>query len=419
METDRVAYFDLIGGMSGDMTLAALLDAGAPLAALEEALESLNLDGISVHLERVERSGIQANQLGFRMHGQDLDAQEHGHEHEHEHEHGHEHGHRAWVEIRNMIETSRLSEPVKQRSLRIFGRLAQAEAKVHGQHPDKVMFHEVGAVDSIADIVGVSALLDSLGIGAMHASIVTLGSGTVRCAHGILPLPAPATLSLLLGVPCRTSEEPGERVTPTGAAILAECAVSFGPMPTMCPSSIGYGAGRRTFKSGPNVLRVVIGNAMDRPEEAWVHLETNIDDLDPRVLGALWDPFFEAGAVDAWIVHALMKKGRPGWVLNLLCPLSAEDRLVRLLLRETSTLGVRRSCCQRRTAFRSTEKVNTPWGEVSVKIGCLSGRVLNVQPELEDCVRVAKASGIPLKRVLKAADAEARVFWDRPQASFR
>jgi len=439
-------YLDLIGGMSGDMTLSALLDAGAPLEALESALSLLPLGGLSVRLEQVERSGIQSKRLQFLVdshdhehsheHGEDQGhehshdhSHEHGEDHSHDHSHEHSHEHRTWGHIRAMIEGSRLSDGVKKRSLRIFARLAEAEGKAHGMDPDEVSFHEVGALDSIADIVGVCVLLEALGVDKIYASTVPLGRGTVRCAHGVLPLPAPATLSLLQGIPCRGGEEQGERVTPTAAAILAECVTSFGPMPLMRPSAVGYGTGQRTFRKVPNLLRAVLGAPLEeetadgtdlRSEEGrLVLLESNIDDLDPRVMGALWDKAFLAGAVDAWIVQASMKKGRPGWIWSVLCPVEAEDRMVLFLLRETSTLGVRRFPCDRRIAQRCATQVKTPWGDVAVKVGFVGDTVVNVQPEYEDCERVSRESGIPLKRVLKAADAESSPLWDRPPGSFR
>ena len=412
----KTLYLDIFSGISGDMFLAALLDLGVKEAELRQGLGKLDLAGYHLHVERAQKSGISG--VRFVVHLQADHPHSHESDHGHDHHHDHSHAHpqhtqgRDFATIRKLILASDLSVWVKERAIGVFQRIASAEGRVHGLPPEKVHFHEVGAVDSIVDIVGACLALELLGKPRVLSSPVVEGTGFIQCAHGRFPVPAPATLAILgeRGIPLQQCEEPHELVTPTGAAILAEFSESFGPMPGLVPGQIGYGIGTRENKTRPNVLRAVLGDATTTPASAndWetdtvAVLETNIDDLNPEILGHLIEGGLASGALDVFHTPIQMKKNRPGVLFSLLCAPTDADRFTEWLLRETSAFGVRRTIAERRKLRREFTKVSTPFGEVSVKLGSLNGRLLQAAPEYESCRQLAERASVPLKEVYAAA----------------
>jgi uncharacterized protein (TIGR00299 family) protein len=447
----RIGYLDCFAGISGDMFLGALVDAGVPLGVLEEATVALRL-GASLKVEKVDRSGISSTKVHV-MEGERLaedaagDAgsfehqaghshaththqpktqhehktghahtpshdHEHGHE-EHSHEHAHEHG-RSLTVIRALIESAALDEAVKRTATRAFELLGASEAKIHNVPVDRIHFHEVGAVDAIVDIVAASAGIHHLKVGAWHSSPVNVGGGMVQCAHGLFPVPAPATADLLRGFPTYSAHVEKELVTPTGAAILRALAPEFGAQPAMRVQKIGYGAGTRNPKDFPNVLRLTIGESDEVKRagagetETVTVIETALDDLSPQVIAYVAEQALAAGALDVMLTPVTMKKGRPGTLLTVLADAATSDALTRLILRETSTLGVRVRQDQRVCLERKHVAVATEFGEVRMKVGLMAGEELNATPEFEDCKAAAGQHGVALKQVQQAAIAAYR-----------
>ncbi len=421
-------YLDLISGISGDMLLGALLDLGVRLPDVERSLAGLKVGGYHLHAGPDQRSGITGTRFEVHLESEHEHApapnpnpehvQAHGHAHEHGHGHPHEpaarhHEHeRTFAAIRQMIVASSLSPWVRERAVRVFERIAAAEGKIHGLSPAEVHFHEVGAVDSIVDIVGACVALERLGCPRVLASPVCEGTGWVECAHGRFPVPAPATLEILgaRGIAVSQCDEPHELVTPTGAALLAEFVEEFGLMAGLRAQRIGYGIGARRMRTRPNVLRAVLGEV--EPRAATTHdwetdtvavLETNLDDLNAELLGPFIEAALQAGALEAFYTPVQMKKGRPGVLLSVLCHRADADRLSELVLRETSAFGVRQTTAERRKLRRELCPVTTPFGEVAVKLGWLDGQVVQAAPEFEDCRRLALAAGVPVKTVYAAA----------------
>jgi uncharacterized protein (TIGR00299 family) protein len=386
----RVAYLDCVGGLAGDMLLAALLDAGATEEALQAVLEAIGLERVKIAAERVERQGIGA--LHVRV-----DAP-------------HDHADRRYRDIRLLLEESALTEAVRARSLDAFARLAAVEARIHGVELDDVHFHELGAVDTLVDVCGAFTLLEELGVELVACSPLPFARGLTRAAHGVLPLPAPATLGLLEGAPLAGVETEAELVTPTGAAIAATVVEEWGSLPPLTLDRVGYGAGSRDFPDRPNVVRVVLGSAAGglTPAGDVVLLETNLDDLVPELVPDAVERCFEAGALDVWTVPAQMKKGRPGIVLSVLARPEAETELARVLLHETTALGVRVRRLGRYELEREEKVVAVDGGTVRVKVGLLEGRVVNVAPEHDDCARVARETGRAVKSVWAEALARAQ-----------
>jgi uncharacterized protein (TIGR00299 family) protein len=386
----RIAYFDCFAGASGDMILGALLDAGVEPEVWQEELSKLNLSGYQLKIDRVQKQGIAATAVKVLV------------------SEGKQERHLA--EIEELVGTSQLLTEVKETSVEVFRRLAVAEARVHGTTPDRIHFHEVGGVDAIIDIVGSVVGLRLLGVEEIYASTLPLGHGFVDCAHGRLPLPAPATLELLQGVPVLLRDVEGELVTPTGAAILTTLAKGFGPFPPMTVEGIGYGAGQRDFPF-PNLLRLLVGTtspALDARMETLTLLEANIDDLNPEFYGHLMERLFSAGALDVYLTPAQMKKNRPGVLLSVACPPAQAEALAALVFAETTTIGLRRQEVQRWALARERVEVETPYGTVGIKVAKLGGKVMTVSPEYEDCRRLALGSGVPLKEVYTAAEAAFR-----------
>lgn len=389
----RTIYFDCFAGVSGDMTIGAQLDLGVDLESLKEQLSSLELRGYEINSRRVRRSGISATKFDVEV---DLRAQPA----------------RSLTDIRSIILASKLSDLTKSRSIAVFERLADAEARVHGTTPDKVHFHEVGAVDSIVDTVGAMIGFELLGVDRFFCSPLRVGSGLVDTEHGRLPVPAPATAELLRGTPVYAGEIEGEFVTPTGAAIVSTLCEEFGALPPMSIDGVGYGAGSRDPKNFPNALRLLMGEtaetAVQRSDAGVVVVETNIDDMNPQVCGFVMERAFALGALDVFTIPAQMKKDRPGILLTILCKPADAETMIDLLLRETTTLGVRYYNTNRRVLDRAVETVDTEYGPVRIKVALDGARTLHFHPEYEDCARLASESKTPLIEVQAAANAAYR-----------
>jgi pyridinium-3,5-bisthiocarboxylic acid mononucleotide nickel chelatase len=387
----KIAYFDCFSGASGDMLLGALLDAGLELSRLEAELRLLPLPDWSITAERVKKKGIAATQVRV-----------------HTHEH---HPHRGLSEILRMIDQGRqagLSPRAAERASAIFRRLGDAEARIHDVPVEQIHFHEVGAVDAIVDIVGASAGFELLGIEDFYASALNVGAGRVEGAHGVMPVPAPATAELVKGAPTYSTGIERELLTPTGAAILTTIVRCFGPLPPMKVEGIGYGAASADLPSQANVLRLFIGEsagATQARDETISVIEASVDDLNPQVYAYFAERALAAGALDVSSSPLQMKKGRPGQLITVLAPPERADALVELFFRETTTIGVRTWEARRRVLARELVNVETPYGPVPVKVSRLNGRVLNAAPEFEDCRRIALERGAPLKQVLAAAAA--------------
>jgi uncharacterized protein (TIGR00299 family) protein len=403
----KLLYLDCVGGISGDMLLGALIDLGLDLKTLRRELAKLKLDEFEISATRGVRQGISGTKFEVAVH-------EHDHHHHHHDEHEH-HG-RSFSDIKRLIESSKLGAEVKRHAIGAFQRLAVAEGKIHGVAPAKVHFHEVGAMDSIVDFVGACIGLRALGVGRVVASApLRTGFGFVDCAHGRFPVPAPATMELLKGVPTFAGDEEAELITPTGAALLREFATEFGPMPAMAVQAIGYGLGSRNLPKSPNVLRALLGEAGGgdaRESDRVAVLETNLDDVSAQVLGDVMDKALAAGALDVFHTPIQMKKNRPGVMLSVLCAPADADRLSRLLLEGTTAFGVRRTDAQRLKLDREIVAVKTAFGRIEVKIGRLGGRVVSASPEFESCKLAAAKAGVPVRRVLTAALAEAEKLYD-------
>jgi uncharacterized protein (TIGR00299 family) protein len=384
----KIAYFDCFSGISGDMTLGALVDAGCNLAEMETHLRRLPVLGWKISAEKVVRRGFRATQVKVES----SDPQRH----------------RSLSEILQLIERAGLPLPVAERAARIFRRLGEAEALVHGVPIEKVHFHEVGAVDAIVDIVGAAAGFEQLGIEEFFCSALNVGGGRVNTQHGNLPVPAPATAELLRGAPTYSNGIQRELVTPTGAAIVAAVASQFGPQPEMTVAAIGLGAGSAELAEQPNLLRLFLGESAARRadstlDEDIVVLEANLDDMSPQVYGYFAERALEAGALDVFSIPVQMKKNRPGQLVTVLCKPADREKLSDLLFRETTTLGVRESNVKRRTLQRESIAVETSLGSIRMKVARLNGHILNVAPEYEDCQKIAAERGVPLKQVLAEA----------------
>lgn len=380
----KIAYLDCSSGVSGDMMLGALVDAGADLASIQAGIDSLGLPTCRLEAREVKKRGFRAVKVDVL------------HEPEHKHRHLHH--------ITGMIDASRLTVPQKELAKSIFTRLGEAEAKVHGTTLEKVHFHEVGAVDSIADIVGSAIGLDLLDIQRMVCSPVPTGGGSVEIAHGRVSVPAPATAELLQGIPIAPSTVQAELTTPTGAAIVATVAHSFGPLPAMRIERIGYGAGTRDLESQPNLLRLLVGHRDEAVEadQVWM-LETNLDDVPGEVVGYTTGLLMDAGALDVYTTAIQMKKNRPAVMLSVICRTGDITRLEHILFRETSTLGIRRWSANRHTLRREACRVDTPWGPIAGKLAARPGDgAMQFSPEYEDCRRIAAEHSVALADVYEA-----------------
>ena len=452
----RLAYLDCFSGVSGDMFLGALVDAGVPAKLFEDTVAGLNI-GARLEISQVNRGGITATKMDVYIHGevelprevfwaQQNHAHEHGHEHGHDHEHEHPHRHdhehdpvelkehnysqarnessravaapaprehkhehgRGLKEIREIIHNANISDRAKTTATAMFEALGAAEARIHNSDIEKVHFHEVGAVDAIVDIVCSAVGAEALGVDEIICSPLNVGGGTVKCAHGLLPVPVPATVELLKGAPVYSSGLQVELVTPTGAAIVKTLARRFSAFPAMTIEKSGYGAGTRDFSGHANVLRLTIGEsraeiAENVSSETISVLEANLDDLNPQVFGYVVDRLFADGALDVFAVPVQMKKNRPGMLLTVLSKPEDAQELTRIIFTETSTLGVRRRDEQRQTLARNWITVSTRWGDVRLKVASMNGTVTNYAPEYEDCRKIAAQHHVPLKSVMQEA----------------
>ena len=383
-----IGWLDCAAGISGDMLLGALVDAGVPLEVLQAAVDAVGVEPAALVRADVVRGGIGACKVDVQVTD---DAAT-----------------RSWRDVRALLEAAALDEPVRVLALDVFARLAAAEAAVHRVHVDDVHFHELGALDAVADVVGGAAGVLRLGLTELTASTVTLGSGTTRGAHGPLPVPPPAVLALLRGVPVQAGPVAKEMTTPTGAALLAATVSSYGPLPPMTLSRSGSGAGGRDPQELANVLRLVLGEPLDEAPAAALVLETNVDDLDPRLWPGVLQALLGAGAGDAWLTPILMKKGRPAHTLSVLCGHDRAAAVRDVLFRETSTLGVREQRVGKHALDRVERVVDVAGRRVRVKVGLLRGEVVNAMPEWEDVAAAAAALGRPAKQVLRDAHAAAR-----------
>ena len=457
----RIAYFDCFSGISGDMFLGALVDAGVPAEILEKAVSALGI-GAELRVSKVDRCGITATKVDVLVAGE-VDAprelagvasghssetpHEHGHGHSHsqahaqphgepwplartgvsapheqKHEHGsHSHG-RHLSEIKHIISGATIGEGAKRKAIAIFEALGAAEAKIHNVEVERVYFHEVGAVDAMVDIVCAAVGAEALGVDEIVCSPLNVGGGTVECAHGVFPVPAPATVELLQGAPVFSSGVQAELVTPTGAAIVNTLARRFGAFPAMKVERAGYGAGSRNFAGQANLVRLTVGETVDIPassaeagdgaspvstvevaQDTVSVLEANLDDLNPQVFGYVMDRLLAEGALDVFGMPVQMKKNRPGMLLTVLAKPEDAEKLAKIVFDETSTLGVRRREERRQVLDRQWETVGTPWGEVRMKIASMNGAVTNYAPEYEDCRHIAEAKHVPLKSVMQEA----------------
>ncbi|HEY2903472.1 MAG TPA: nickel pincer cofactor biosynthesis protein LarC [Polyangia bacterium] len=438
-------HLEPTSGIAGDMAVAALVDAGVPAAVVREAVARMGVRGLKVGFETRQRGAFVGR--GFvvdwpgaekkprpkkhaatKTHDHDHHhdhSVDHDHDHDHDHDldHHHEpaHDHRDYAEIRALIKRAKLDADVAALAGDIFARVAEVEAALHGSSVDRVTFHEVGAYDSIADIVGVAAAIVWLRPASIGALPPVVGTGSVHTAHGLVPVPAPATAALLRGMPMRF-EGAGELTTPTGAAILAATVDSFGPPPPMRLFSVGYGAGTRELADRPNVLRALLGEPLGQVDaaapSALTLLEANLDDMNPQLLSPLYDALLAAGAVDVWSAPILMKKGRPATTVSALVPPAALVEAERAFFLNSTTLGLRVRPVDRVTLARSFATVQTPFGAVKIKLGSLDGAVIGAQPEFEDCRRAAASAKVPVRAVLAAAAAEAE-RWLRGKGAAR
>jgi pyridinium-3,5-bisthiocarboxylic acid mononucleotide nickel chelatase len=391
----RVLYLDCFSGISGDMTVGVLHDLGVEEEVFRSAIAAMDLAAmIDLGFRRETRQGI----AGWKFETRLKDSHEHSAP-------GHLHG-ASHREIRGLIGSSRLAESVKARSISVFERIALAEGKIHGVAPEDVEFHEVGAFDSIADIVAVCAGIEALGVERVLASSLVDGVGWTDCAHGRLPVPVPATLEILAGIPIRQLQDAGELITPTGAALLAEFSSSFGPFPEMKIEKVGYGLGTRRDGPRPNVLRALLGEvgpSSGAETDEVVQMETNLDDLSPELAGAAMERLLGAGALDVFFTPAQMKKNRPGFVFTVLCEEEKSRELARILLTETTAFGVRMHRRQRVKLKRTVQIRETPYGPVRFKLGWLEGKLIQVAPEFESCREAAKRTGVSVREVYLAA----------------
>lgn len=409
----RIAYLDCFSGISGDMFLGALVDAGVPAEVLRQTVAELKV-GARLEVSRVQRAGISATKVDVLVRGKkDRPRESHDHDHVHHHPAPHkaagEHSHRGLKEIRQVIGAAGLPAGVKTTALSMFEALGAAEAKVHNTSVEKIHFHEVGAADAIVDIVGAAVGAEVLGVDEWVSSPLNVGSGTVVCDHGRFPVPAPATVELLRGAPVYSSGIEAELVTPTGAAIVKTLASRFSSFPTMKIAATGYGAGTHDFHGHSNVLRLTVGEAASESraaaqgEDEVTVLEASLDDLNPQLFGYLMERALAAGALDVFATSVQMKKNRPGMLLTVLAKPKDAPKLARLILTETTTLGVRMREERRQVLQRRSLSVKTPWGAIRLKVASLNGSVANFAPEYEDCRRIAARRRLPLKTVMQEA----------------
>lgn len=421
----RILYFDCFSGISGDMTIGALLDLGIDQTLFLAELNKIQLDEYEVEIKKGLKKGVSGTDFTVHLHS---DVQQHSHQHDHGHQHdhhhdSHEHKHelkheehehkhlhneephvhahsRNLSDIYKIIDNSNLSEFVKETSKKIFLIVAEAEAKIHAKTIDDVHFHEVGAVDSIVDIIGAAICVEMLKVDEIQCSEINLGSGFVHCEHGVFPVPAPATLEILTGMPVYSKNAKKELTTPTGAAILKALCSGYGSAPEFIVEKIGYGLGKRDMET-PNVLRVMI--AKKKSTDSLIMLETNIDNMNPEIYSYLFPKLLDNGALDVFTTAIVMKKNRPANILSVLCKEKNAEQIESILFTETSTLGIRKYKVERAELDRRLEKISTKYGEITIKIASKSGEIIKFSPEYEDCNRIATETGVPLIQIYNEA----------------
>ena len=385
----KIAYFDCFSGISGDMTLGALVDAGCSVDHLRESLRGLQVPGWELSSEKIWKNGMAATYVKVKTEDQQK--------------------HRSLSTILDILQKSDLQPRVREHASAIFRKLGEAEAYVHDAPPEKVHFHEVGAIDAIVDIVGACVGFEALGIERFECSPLNVGGGTAKMAHGILPVPAPATAKLLQGAPTYSNGVQRELVTPTGAAIVATLCEKFGPQPAMSVSAIGYGAGTADLEGQPNVMRIMVGETVAVSarapgiDEEIAIIESNLDDMNPQIFGHLSERAFAAGALDVFTTAVQMKKNRPGVLLSILCKVADVDKFTTLIFAETTTIGVRTHRAQRKILLRESVSVHTEYGEVRMKLSRENGRILQASPEYDDCRKLAVERNVPLQEVMREA----------------
>jgi uncharacterized protein (TIGR00299 family) protein len=383
----KLAYFDCFSGISGDMTLGALVDAGCAVEQVREGLRGLQVPGWELTAEKVWKNGMAATYVNVKTEDQST--------------------HRSLNVILEILQKSQLAPAVRERAAAIFQKLGEAEARVHDVPLEKIHFHEVGAVDAIVDIVGACIGFEVLGIEKFACSALNVGGGTAKMAHGVLPVPAPATANLLQGKPTYSNGVQKELVTPTGAAIIATLCDAFGPQPAMSVSAIGYGAGTADLEGQPNVLRIMIGEVAEKPvagfDEEIAVIEANLDDMNPQIYGYFLEKALGAGALDVYTTPVQMKKNRPGTLLTVLCKPQDTNTLMSLIFAETTTFGARTYRAQRRVLPREWVSVATEYGDVRIKVSRVNGRILHVAPEYDDCRKLAVEKNVPLQKVIAEA----------------
>tara|TARA_Y100000588_G_scaffold394520_1_gene515454 strand:- start:7219 stop:8406 length:1188 start_codon:yes stop_codon:yes gene_type:complete len=383
----KICYLDCFSGISGDMLLGALIDAGIGEDLFTQEISKLGLQGINLRFEPCKRASIGGTNAVVKV--------------------AHDHAHRSLSQIENIITSSGLNDEVKAQSIQIFRRLGEVEAAIHQTSIEKVHFHEVGALDSIVDIVGVCIGFHLLDVEEIYCSPLNLGSGTTKAAHGTMPVPAPATAALVRGIPSYSDGPASELTTPTGAAIVTELAKSFGSMPAMTPQEVGYGAGDRDFEGYANLVRILVGETNASSEEIEVDvIEANVDDMTPQVAGYVSEQLLAAGALDVTLTPVFMKKGRPGFLISVLSNRSNREKLCDLIFLETTTVGVRTHSTIRRVLNRSWKEIMTKYGLVRIKVSSENGIIRSATPEYEDCRKIAIEQGVPLKDVIEQAKYE-------------
>ncbi|MEN8262367.1 MAG: nickel pincer cofactor biosynthesis protein LarC [Nitrospirota bacterium] len=404
-----IAYFDCFSGISGDMILGALVDAGVSPEKLEKELSRLRVKGYTLSFKKVRRAGFRATKVNVNLEVRSQSNRPFAETRLGKSEVRKKHQFRKWKDVKKIVDASSLSKEIKQKGLHIFRRLFEAEAKVHGSRYDRVHLHELGAVDCIVDIFGALIGLDLLGIDSVYASPVNLGSGNIKTEHGILSVPAPAAIELLKGKPVYSSNISFELTTPTGAVLISSLASDFGPMPNIQVSNIGIGSGNKNFREQPNILRVFVGTEKDAKggegrtmtDENIAIIETNIDDMNPQVYEYVMDLLFKAGALDVFLTQIIMKKGRPGIKLSALCEEEKREELTEIILRETTSIGVRFYNAGRKVLQREIKSANTKYGKVNVKVSKLDKGKIKSSVEYEDCKKIAKKFNVPLLEVMR------------------
>lgn len=396
MKTLRTAYFDCYSGISGDMILGALVDLGVDIKDIRKALKGIDLKGYKLQAKKIQRNGLACTQITVAIEKR---------------KHQHSHPHRSFTNIKKLIERSGLSSKVKKNSIEIFKRIAKVEAQIHNTTIEKIHFHEVGCIDSIVDIVGGVWAIESLKLDKIYSSGLNIGEGFVECAHGLLPVPAPATLKLLKGIPVFSTGVKTELTTPTGAALIGFYADKFQSVPEITITEDGYGAGSRIISSMPNLLRVMVGEMSLKEINSLVMIETNIDDMNPEIFDAVMESLFKAGALDVYFSSIIMKKSRPATKVSVLAEQKEREVLSKILLRETTSFGVRFYEVGRLTLDREIQKLKTSYGVIKIKIGSLDGETVQVAPEFEDCRNVARKKMVPVKKVYDEVLAMAQKKW--------